>query len=76
MCLSEALALNLKSLGFIERDLTLWQWLRECDNSVVNYKRDYDILSKRNYVRQDTSGRWLNAKYPPDFKKNGEQDRQ
>lgn len=41
MCLSEALALNLKLLGFIERNLTLWQWLRECDYSVVNYKRNH-----------------------------------
>lgn len=48
MCLSEALALNLKLLGFIERNLTLWQWLRECDYSVVNYKRNYDILNKKN----------------------------
>lgn len=72
MCLSEALALNLKLLGFIERNLTLWQWLRECDYSVVNYKRNYDILNKKKYVRQDQTGRWFNAKYPPDFKKNGD----
>lgn len=44
MCLSEALALNLKSLGYIERNLTLWEWLRECDYNVVNYERNYDIL--------------------------------
>ena len=44
MCLSEALALNLKDLGFINRDLTLLDWLRECDYSVVNYERNYDIL--------------------------------
>ena len=44
MCLSEALMLNLKSLRFIDRDLTLWEWLRECDYTVVNYERNYDIL--------------------------------
>ena len=44
MCLSEALMLNLKSLRFIGRDLTLWEWLRECDYTVVNYERNYDIL--------------------------------
>lgn len=44
MCLSDALELNLKSLGYIDRDLTLWEWLRKCDYSVVNYGRNYDIL--------------------------------
>ena len=44
MNLSEALALNLKELGFIDRNLTLWEWLRECDYSVVNYERNYDII--------------------------------
>lgn len=44
MNLSEALALNLKELGFIDRDLTLLDWLRECDYRVVNYGRNYDII--------------------------------
>ena len=44
MCLSDALTLNLKMLGYLERDLTLWEWLRECDYSVVNYERNYDLL--------------------------------
>lgn len=44
MNLSEALALNLKQLGYIDRDLTLLEWLRECDYSVVNYERNYDII--------------------------------
>ena len=44
MCLSDALALNLKALGYLERDITLWEWLRECDYSVVNYERNYDLL--------------------------------
>ena len=44
MYLSDALALNLKELGYIERNLTLWEWLKECDYSVVNYERNYDII--------------------------------
>lgn len=44
MNLSEALALNLKELGFIDRNLTLWEWLRECDYIVVNYERNYDLI--------------------------------
>lgn len=44
MCLSDALALELKTIGFVKRNLTLWQWLRECDYLVVNYERNYDIL--------------------------------
>ena len=43
MCLSQALNLNLKELGFLDRDLTLLDWLRECDYSVVNYERNYDV---------------------------------
>ncbi len=44
MCLSDALTLNLKALGYLERDITLWEWLRECDYSVINYERNYDLL--------------------------------
>ena len=44
MNLSEALALNLKDLGFLNRDVTLLQRLRECDYQVVNYERNYDII--------------------------------
>ncbi len=44
MNLSEALALNLKELGYIDRNLTLWEWLRESDYEVVNYERNYDII--------------------------------
>lgn len=44
MNLSEALSLNLKELGFIDRDLTLLEWLRECDYAVVNYERNYDLI--------------------------------
>ena len=35
MILSEALALNLKELGLIDRNTTLWERLRECDYNVV-----------------------------------------
>ncbi len=44
MNLSEALALNLRELGFIDQNLSLWEWLRECDYTVVNYERNYDII--------------------------------
>ncbi len=44
MCLSDALALNLRELGYIDRNLTLLEWLKECDYAVVNYERNYDIL--------------------------------
>lgn len=44
MCLSEALSLNLKTLGFVEKDITLWEWLRNCDYHVVNYDRNYDTI--------------------------------
>ena len=45
MCLFEALNLNLKELGFLDRDVTLIDWLRECDYSVVNYERNYDLMA-------------------------------
>lgn len=50
MCLYEALNLNLKELGFLDRDVTLLDWLRECDYNVVNYERNYDLTTdgKRN----------------------------
>lgn len=44
MCLSDVLSLNLKDLGFIDRDLTLLEWLRETDYAYVNYNRNYDII--------------------------------
>lgn len=45
MCLADALFLNLKQIGFIEKDLTLLGWLRRCDYSVVNYERNYDLTN-------------------------------
>ena len=43
MTLSDALSLNLKELGFIDRDLTLLEWLRERGYRYVNYDRNYDL---------------------------------
>lgn len=41
MKLSEALDVKLKPLGF-NRDITLWQWLKETDYKYVKYNRNYD----------------------------------
>jgi len=43
MNLSEALAVNFKTEGFLDRDITLWQWLREKDYAIVNYERNHDL---------------------------------
>ncbi len=43
MNLAEALAVNFKKEGFLDRDITLWQWLREKDYEVVNYGRNHDL---------------------------------
>ena len=45
MNLSEALSVNFKTEGFLNRDITLWQWLREKDYEIVNYGRNYDLTS-------------------------------
>lgn len=29
-------------------------------------------MAKKDYIKQDLVGRWYNAKYPPDFKNNGD----
>ena len=47
MCLSDALALNLKALGYLERDITLWEWLRACASSVVYFDPPFDLLKKK-----------------------------
>ena len=52
MNLSEALAVNLKTLGF-SRDITLGQWLKECDYKFVRYTRDYE-----NYQTMKANGQW------------------
>ena len=43
MTSSEALALNLKDAGLLNRSLTLLEWLRECDYVCVNYDRNHDL---------------------------------
>ncbi len=43
MNLAEALAVNFKTEGFLDRDITLWQWLREKDYNIVNYGRNHDL---------------------------------
>ncbi len=43
MSLSEALATNLKDAGLLNRNLTLLEWLRECDYVYVNYNRNHDL---------------------------------
>ncbi len=43
LTLSEALALNLKDSGLLNRNRTLLEWLRECDYVCVNYNRNHDL---------------------------------
>ena len=43
-CLADALNANLKQLGYIDRDLTFLQWLRERDYACVRYDHNYDDL--------------------------------
>ncbi len=44
MNLSEALQLDLKETGLLDRDITLFQWLRERDYKGVEYDHNYDDL--------------------------------
>ena len=44
MCLSEALEANLGQLGFINRDISLLDWLRERDYEGVEYDCNYDKI--------------------------------
>ena len=44
MNLSEALNANLKELGFTERDITLFDWLRERDYKGVRYNHNYTFI--------------------------------
>lgn len=44
MNLSEALNTNLKSAGFLDRDMDLLEWLRERDYRGVRYDRNEDLL--------------------------------
>lgn len=43
MTLKEALSLNLKELGFLNKDITVLEWLREHDYRYVKYNRNYDL---------------------------------
>jgi hypothetical protein len=52
MNLSEALAINLKNIGF-QRGITMWQWLKENDYKFVRYDRDYE-----NFQTMKTNGQW------------------
>lgn len=44
MCLAEALELNLKDCGFLNRNITLFEWLRERDYKGVEYDHNYDKM--------------------------------
>lgn len=44
MCLYDALNLNLKAAGLLDRDITLFQWLRERDYAGVEYDHNYDDI--------------------------------
>ena len=44
MDLSEALAINLKEAGLLDRDITLFDWLRERDYAGVEYDHNYDDM--------------------------------
>lgn len=44
MCLYDALNLNLKAAGLLDRDITIFQWLRERDYAGVEYDHNYDDI--------------------------------
>lgn len=44
MNLPEALSANLKTLGFIDRDITLLEWLRERDYEGIRYNHNYAFM--------------------------------
>lgn len=44
MFLAEALRLNLKEVGLLDRDITLLGWLRERDYKGVEYDHNYDDM--------------------------------
>ena len=43
MSLSDALSVNLKNAGFLSKDQTMLEWLRDCDYSCVKYNRNHDL---------------------------------
>ena len=44
MTLFEALSANLKQLGFLDRDITLLDWLRERDYEGIRYNHNYVLI--------------------------------
>lgn len=44
MTLSETLNANLKEIGVLDKDITLFQWLRERDYKGVEYDHNFDDL--------------------------------
>lgn len=44
MNLSEALDANLRKIGVLDRDMTLFQWLRERDYKGIEYDHNFDDL--------------------------------
>ncbi len=44
MCLDDALKLNLKEAGFLDKDTTLFQWLRARDYAGIEYDHNYDDI--------------------------------
>lgn len=44
MCLDDALKLNLKEVGFLDKDITLFQWLRNRDYDGIEYDHNYDDI--------------------------------
>ena len=42
MCLFDALTLNLIEVGLLDKDITLFQWLREQNYAGIEYDHNYD----------------------------------
>lgn len=44
MCLYDALNLNLKKTGLVDKDITLFEWLRQRDYAGIEYDHNYDDI--------------------------------
>ena len=44
MCLYDALNLNLKKTGLLDKDINLFEWLRQRDYAGVEYDHNYDDI--------------------------------
>lgn len=42
MCLADALSLNLKEVGLLDKDMTFFDWLRKRNYKGVEYEHNYD----------------------------------